>query len=165
MRLRAPEIEDDRHTEPGSTPQVSRVRHVATWRNALRGLLVAMLVTTGATLTTATPAAAAGGCNGKYPISACVDWGSYGNRVRADFYMNADPSDEYHSFKVWLNVNGSWYLMGSGRLDHKGNYCCWYRNTDSLPNIWYTVYSEIDVYNSSGSYRLSSTSPSVRYVN
>lgn len=140
-------------------------RHVATWRNVLRGLLVIALMTTGTTLITAAPAAAAGGCNGQYPVSACIDYGSHGNRSRVDFYMNANLTTEYHTYKAWINVNGSWTLLASGRLDHKGNYCCWYKNTDSEPNTWKTVYSEIDVYNSSGVYKLSSTSPSVRYLN
>jgi hypothetical protein len=136
------------------------------WQNVLRGLMVVTLMTTGTTLVTATPALAAGSCNGGYPVSACISYGAFGNQARVDFYMNAGLSDQYYTYNAWINVNGSWHVLrNNGRLDHQGNYCCWYYNTDSLPNIWYTVYSSIDVYNRSGARVATSTSSSLRYVN
>jgi hypothetical protein len=136
------------------------------WRNVLRGLMVVTLMTTGITLVTTAPALAAGSCNGRSPVSACISYGAFGNQARVDFYMNASLSDYSYTYNAWINVNGSWHVLrNNGRLDHTGNYCCWYYNTDSLPNIWYTVYSEIDVYNKSGTRTATSTSDPIRYVN
>ncbi len=128
--------------------------------------MVIALMAGGTTVIAATPASAVpGGCNGWNPVSACIDWGYYNNRVRADFYMNRAPDSSYYRYEVFINVNGNHYLVGSGPMDHTGRYCCWYRPTDSLPNIWYTVYSQIDVYTSWGALHIRSTSPTIRYIN
>ena len=135
-------------------------------KKVLRGLLVTALITGGTTLTVAAPALAAGNCNGHSPVSACIDYGASGNNARVDFYLNYAPSDQYYTFNAWININGSWHVLkNNGRLDHSGNYCCWYYNTDNLPNIWQTIYSSIDVYNRSGTRVSTSDSGPIRILN
>jgi hypothetical protein len=134
-------------------------------RNLLRGLLVVTVMTAGTALFTASPATAAGNCNGLRPISACVNFNPGATQARADFYMNSSLGNTYYTYRVYLNVNGGWHFMKSGRLDHTGHYGYWYQHTDSLPDIWYTVYTEVDYYDISGAYRGSSTSGAIRYKN
>jgi hypothetical protein len=137
-------------------------RQSTMWRNIVRGLVAIALMTTGTTLISASPALAGGNCNGLWPVSACVDFGNAGTKVRLDFYMNQNLSNQHKTYKSWFNVNGTWYLAGSGTLDHKGNYCCKTKEMDSEPDSWKTVYTEIDIYDSNGVYKLSSTSGPIR---
>lgn len=134
-------------------------------RNVLRGLVVITLMTAGTTVITAAPASALGGCNGRSPISACVNWNPGENSARADFYMNSSLGNTYYTYRVYMNVNGGWNFKGSGRLDHTGHYGYWWHHTDSLPNSWYSVYTQIDYYDYWGTYRGSSTSRTIRYQN
>ncbi len=139
-------------------------------KNVLRGLLSTALITSGTTLAAAAPALAAGNCNGNSPVSACISYGAFGNDARVDFYLNSAPSDQYYTFNAWIVITRagttSWHVLkNNGRLDHSGNYCCWYYNTDTLPDTWQTIYSSIDVYNRSGTRVSTSNSGPIRILN
>ena len=136
------------------------------WQRVLRGLVVIGLVTGGSTLVNASAAQAAlGGCNNYDTTSACINFGHDGNLARVDFYQNRQPGQAYRSYKVYIIVNGNTYYLGGNVLTSTGRYCCWYRNTDSLPSILYTVRSRIDIFSEGGFLHIQSYSPKIKYYN
>jgi hypothetical protein len=137
-------------------------------RKVLRGLLVIGLVTAGSTAVVASPALAIGACqNAGFPISACIDFGSYGNQARADFYMNGSLGDSLYTYRVYIYVNGVRFTPlggNSGRLNHQGRFCCWYVTTDSTPDSLKRVQTRVEVYRIDGSYNYTASSPIIEYI-
>jgi hypothetical protein len=124
------------------------------------------VIVAGLTAVAVEPAAAVpGGCSSGGIVGACVDWGYYGNQVRADFYLNTAPDSTAYSYIVDLVVNGTYNRVGSGRLDHQGHYCCWYVTTHSAPLITYNVRTVVYVFKSNGIEYLNSSSPTITYRN
>ncbi len=155
-------------TKPGNPDAgvpVGRLKSM--WRRRVARVLIIATMVTGTAFATATPAlASVGGCEDSNPtVTACVNFGDSGNNLRADFYFKKPPDSSYWTYYVWTYVNGYGQMMASGHIDHSGRYCCWYRATDSLPNIRYSAYTVVSIYTQWGSYHTGSISPTIVYWN
>ncbi|GAB1694145.1 hypothetical protein [Krasilnikovia sp. M28-CT-15] len=118
------------------------------------------------TVTSASPAFAAGGCNTSNPtISVCVNHGDSGLNTRGDFYINRTPDSSIYKYKEVLVVNGSERGSKTGRITQTGRHCCLYLNLQTLPVSTKSVKTRVYVYTRSGALHMTVDSPTISVRN
>jgi hypothetical protein len=134
------------------------------WRSkAFRAVVLSVTLTLGTVVAIESPALAVGACNHDFaPLGPCIDYQG-GTDVRADFYLNVNPSSTYHAYRVGIVSNGNvQWKTGKVNFTVKGRYCCWTRGVNSEPDSWHTVLTRVEIYNAGGSRINSVDSPSIQ---
>ena len=81
-------------------------------------LVVTALIATIGVFAVASPASASvGGCTSSTVISACVNYGDDGNRVRADFYQNRRPDADQVYYRVAI-IKGMYVTFDFQGINH-----------------------------------------------
>lgn len=133
-------------------------------------LVVTALIATIGVFAVASPASASvGGCTSSTVISACVNYGDDGNRVRADFYQNRRPDSDQVYYRVAIHFVGTNYDDGAWvspltTIGGNGHYCCWYRTAQySLPPGWHGIKTVVYTYTANHTVHSVFTSPIKQY--
>src|SRR5262245_20278405 len=107
-------------------------------------VLVGLLVASIGVVALASPASAAvGGCAPTSVITACVNYGDSGTRIRADFYLNQPVHADQKYYRVAIHILqtnggdfGRW-VSPLTAIGGTGRYCCWYRDDVNLPPYYH----------------------------
>ncbi len=136
------------------------------WRMA-QNLLALSIVAAGTTAYSVSRAATAGGCSMKDPrFVVCVNHGDDGNLTRGDFYINRPPDSSIYTYREVLVLNGR-EMRGpkTGRIDHRGRFCCLYKNLQTLPPRAKRVKNRVYVYTRAGVHHMREDSPEITVRN
>lgn len=133
-------------------------------------VVVGVLVATTGVVALAIPAGAAvGACRPTTIITACVNYGDSGTRIRADFYINRRPDADQRYYRVAIHILqtdgddfGMW-VSPLNTIGSTGRYCCWYRNDLNSPPYYRGAKTVVYTYTADRVVHSVFSSPSIWY--